>query len=176
MSKSSIWPIDSTISYVITLDKSRLGSNGYEGVLYIPQSSGAGASSSDCLILFLSRTRFGGRSYPFCRDIVGIFNYPSQMGCGLFGLGNTTRLEREKPDICHVRDCSLQLILCQYFPSSSAVSRIFQLIWIQNFLDPRPVVINRLRSLVYQIIYPLLGAEIVRFISFRKGMTSKRAT
>ena len=39
------------------------GSNGNEGVLYIPQSSRTGASPSDCLLSYLGH--FWGESYPF---------------------------------------------------------------------------------------------------------------
>ena len=53
MSNSSIWPIDRTFSDATILGQSGPGSNGNEGVLRIPQSSSiAGASSSDCLVLY----------------------------------------------------------------------------------------------------------------------------
>ena len=41
---SSVWPIDGTLKGTITLNQSEPGSNGNKEVLYIPQSSSAGAS------------------------------------------------------------------------------------------------------------------------------------
>ena len=50
MSNNSIWSIDKTLSDANTLGQSGSGSDGNEGVLYIPQSSSiTGASPSDCL-------------------------------------------------------------------------------------------------------------------------------
>ena len=46
---SSIWPIDRTLSGATTLGKSWPGSDGNEGILHIPQSSGiTGVSPSVC--------------------------------------------------------------------------------------------------------------------------------
>ena len=50
LSVCSIWPIDKTLSGTTTPSQSRLGSNGNEGVLHIPQISEAGALASDSLI------------------------------------------------------------------------------------------------------------------------------
>ena len=64
MSNSSIWPIDSTILGITILGLSEPGSNGNEGVLYIPQSSIiTGTSSSDCLVLYPGHS-FGGGLIP----------------------------------------------------------------------------------------------------------------
>ena len=53
MSKSSISPIDRTLSGAATPEKSEPRSNGKEEVLYIPQSSTiTGASPSDCLVSY----------------------------------------------------------------------------------------------------------------------------
>ena len=57
MTKSSIWPIDRTLSGVTTPGLSWPGSNGNEGILRIRQSfSITGASSSDCLVSYLGLT------------------------------------------------------------------------------------------------------------------------
>ena len=57
MSNSSIWPIDRILSGAITLGQSGPGSDGNEGVLHIPQSSGiTGASLSDCLMSYLGHS------------------------------------------------------------------------------------------------------------------------
>ena len=47
----SIWPIDKTLSGAPTPGQSEPGSNGNEGVLYIPNISKDGASPSDGLML-----------------------------------------------------------------------------------------------------------------------------
>ena len=58
----SIWPIDKTLSGATTSGQSRLGSNGNEGVLYIPQSSSiTGTSLSNCLVSYLGHSL--GESY-----------------------------------------------------------------------------------------------------------------
>ena len=49
---SSVWPIDRILLGATTLGQSRQGSNGNEGVLYIPQSSKTGALLSDGLISY----------------------------------------------------------------------------------------------------------------------------
>ena len=60
---SSIWPIDKTLSDATTLGQSGLGSNGNEGVLYIPQSSSiTWTSPSDCLVSYPGPSL--RRSYP----------------------------------------------------------------------------------------------------------------
>ena len=61
MSNSSIW--DWTLSGDTTVVQSGPGSNGNEGVLYIPQSSRARVLPSDCLMSYL----FGEVSYPFAQ-------------------------------------------------------------------------------------------------------------
>ena len=53
MSKSSIWPIDRTLSGATTLGQSGPGTNDNEGVLHIPQSSSFGASPWDCLMSYI---------------------------------------------------------------------------------------------------------------------------
>ena len=53
MSNSSIWPIDRILSGATTPGLNRLGSDGNEGVLRIPQSSSiTGVSPSDCLVWY----------------------------------------------------------------------------------------------------------------------------
>ena len=53
MSNSSIWPIDRTLSGAIILGQSRLGIDGREQELRIPQNfSITGASPSDCFVLY----------------------------------------------------------------------------------------------------------------------------
>ena len=73
----SIRPIDRTLSDVTTLDQSGPGSDGYEGVLCIPQSSGVtGAPPSDCLV-YIKDTRWGGGIFLLCRGADGVFYRPS---------------------------------------------------------------------------------------------------
>ena len=61
MLNSSIRPIDRTLSGATTSSQSRLGSNGNEGVLHIPQSSGiTGALPSDCLLTYTGHLLEGG--------------------------------------------------------------------------------------------------------------------
>ena len=61
---SSIWPIDKTLSSATTSGQSGPGSNGNEGVLYIPQSSSIiGISLSDCLVPYPEHS-LGRGSYP----------------------------------------------------------------------------------------------------------------
>ena len=62
-----------------TLDQSRLGSDGNEGVLRIPQSSSiAGTSPSDCIVS--SQDIRWGAFLPFCRNTIGVFFNPSRLG------------------------------------------------------------------------------------------------
>ena len=61
MSKSSIWPINRTLSSATTLDQSGPWSNGIEEVLCIPQSSRTEASPSDCSMSYPGDLL--GRSY-----------------------------------------------------------------------------------------------------------------
>ena len=69
---SSIWPINKTLSGASTPEQSKPRSNGSEGVLRVPQSSGiAGNSPSDCLVSYI-RTLVEG-VLPLCRDAVSIF-------------------------------------------------------------------------------------------------------
>ena len=61
MSNSFIWAIDTTLSGAITPAQSGPGSDGNEGVLYIPQSfSITGASPSDCLMSYPGHSLGGG--------------------------------------------------------------------------------------------------------------------
>ena len=65
MSNSSIWPIDRTLSDATTLGQSGPGSDGNEGILYIPQSSSiTGASSSDCSVSYPGHLLGGVLPYP----------------------------------------------------------------------------------------------------------------
>ena len=61
MPNSSIWPIDMTLSFATTPSQCEPGSEGYEKVPRIPQSSGITGVSS---LGVISRTLVGGRSYP----------------------------------------------------------------------------------------------------------------
>ena len=47
--KSSTWFIDGMLTVTSTLEQSRLGSDGNEGVLHIPQNSKTGSSPSDAV-------------------------------------------------------------------------------------------------------------------------------
>ena len=67
---SSIWPIDKTLSGATTPGQSRPGSDGNEGVLWIPQSSS---------INVISRMLVGGVLH-LCRGAVGVFYSPSRLG------------------------------------------------------------------------------------------------
>ena len=63
MQFSSIWPIDRTLSGVITPGQSGPGSDGDEGVLCIPQNcSITGVTSSDCLVSYTGHSL--KESYP----------------------------------------------------------------------------------------------------------------
>ena len=52
IAKSSIWPMDGTLSESTSLGQSESESNCYEGVLHIPQSSRIEASPSDILVSY----------------------------------------------------------------------------------------------------------------------------
>ena len=72
----SIWPIDRTLSGATTPSLSGHGSDGNEGVLHIPQSSSiTGTTPSDCLVSYAGHS-WGGA----CREAVGVFYSPSQLG------------------------------------------------------------------------------------------------
>ena len=61
---SSIWPIDRTLSDATTPGQSGSGSDGNEGVLYIPQGYNiTGTSPSDCLVSYPGHS-LGEGSYP----------------------------------------------------------------------------------------------------------------
>ena len=84
---SSIWPIDRIISGVTSLGQREPESDGYEGVLHIPQSSSnTGTSPSDCLVSYPEHSL---GVFFLCRGAVGIFYSPNQVGnlmwrfCGL---------------------------------------------------------------------------------------------
>ena len=75
MSNSSIWPIDRTLSGATTPCQSGPGSNGNEGLLWIPPSfTITGTSPSDCL---LSCLRHSLGVLPLCWDAFGVFYSPS---------------------------------------------------------------------------------------------------
>ena len=79
MSNSSIWSIDKTLLGATTPRESGQGSNGYEGILHIFQSSTiAGASPSDCLESYLGHSLWG--ALLLCRDAVGVFYSPNSLG------------------------------------------------------------------------------------------------
>ena len=77
-SNNSIWPIDGTLSGSTTPGQSRHGSNVYEEVLYILKSSWFRASPSDCLVSYPGHLLRG--LLTLCRDAIGIFYSPSQLG------------------------------------------------------------------------------------------------
>ena len=63
MQLSSIWPIDRGLSGATILSQSGPGSDGFEGLLHIPESSNiTGTSPSDCLVSYPGRSL--GKSYP----------------------------------------------------------------------------------------------------------------
>ena len=71
MQFSSIWPIDWDLLSVTTPGQSWLGSNGNEGVLYIPQSSSiTGTSLSNCLVSYPGHTL---GVLHLCRDAICVF-------------------------------------------------------------------------------------------------------
>ena len=73
MSNSSIWPIDRILSGATTLGQSGPGSDGNEGVLYIPQiSSITGALPSDCLVLYPGQLVVEVGVLPLCIDAYSI--------------------------------------------------------------------------------------------------------
>ena len=88
MSNNPIRPIDRTLSSITTPGQSRLGSNGNEEVLHIPQSSSiTGASPSDCLMSYPRHLLAAGEVLPLCRDAVGVFYSPRRQGFSLFLCG-----------------------------------------------------------------------------------------
>ena len=79
MQFSSIWPIDRALSGATTPGQSGPGSNGNEGVLYIPESSSITRTSpSDCLVSYLGHWLVG--VLPLCKGTVGVFYNPSRLG------------------------------------------------------------------------------------------------
>ena len=67
------------LSGTTTPGQSWPGSNGNEGVLRIPQSFNiTGNSSSDCLVSYPGNLL--GGVLPLCREEVGVFYSPSQLG------------------------------------------------------------------------------------------------
>ena len=80
MSKSSIWPIDRSLSGDTTPGQSEPGSDGNKRVFCIPQTSGiTGTSLSDFFFNVISRPLDGG-ILSFCRDEVGIFHKSTRLG------------------------------------------------------------------------------------------------
>ena len=76
---SSIGPIDRVLSGATTLGQSGSGSNGNEGVLYIPQSSSiTGTSPLDFFSVIFWTLVVG--VLPLCRGEVYVFYSPSQLG------------------------------------------------------------------------------------------------
>ena len=71
--------IDRNLAYTITTDRSEPGSNGNEGLLFIPWiSSTTGASVSDCRVSITGHSYWGG-CLPICWDAVGVSSNPSQL-------------------------------------------------------------------------------------------------
>ena len=92
MSNSSIWPIDRTISGATTPGQSRPGSDGNEGVLYIPQSNSiTGASPSDCLVSYPLRSF--REVLPLYRDAVDVFYCPSRLDHSLVGYYSSAKMQ-----------------------------------------------------------------------------------
>ena len=80
MQFTSIWPIDRTLSDVPTPGQSGSGSDGNEGILYIPQiSSITGTSPSDCLESYPGHMLEGG-TYSSAEKPFGVFYSPSRLG------------------------------------------------------------------------------------------------
>ena len=76
--KSSIWPIDRTLSGATTPDKSEPGSGGNEEVFRIPQcSSIPGAPPSDCLVLYPWHPLEG--VLLLCKNAAGVFYRPTRL-------------------------------------------------------------------------------------------------
>ena len=79
---SSIWPIDRALSGATTLSLSGPWSDGNKGVICILQSSSITETSlSDCLVLYPGCSLEEG-ILPLCRDAVGVFYSPNQLGKG----------------------------------------------------------------------------------------------
>ena len=69
-----------TLSGAATPGQSRLGSDGHEGILRIPQSSSInGPLSSDSLVSYPGHSWRAGVS-SLCRDAVSVFYRPSRLG------------------------------------------------------------------------------------------------
>ena len=83
MSNSSIWSLNKTLSGATTRGQSGHGSDGNEGVLCIPKSSCNYWSLVIRSFSLISRTLIV-RVLPLCRDIVGVFCSPSQLGQLIF--------------------------------------------------------------------------------------------
>ena len=126
MSISSIEPIDRTLSGATTPGQSGPGSNSNKKVLHIPQGSRPKASLSGCFV-FISRTQvgerwrwrstphspilqhywnltiksrtlIGGGILPLCRDTVGVFYSPIQLGW--FCAWQRARIFASKVNLC----------------------------------------------------------------------------
>ena len=77
---SSIWPIHRTISGATTPGQNRLGTDGTEGVLRIPQGFRiTRASASDCLVSYQDTHLVDG-VLSLCRGAVSVFYSPSRLG------------------------------------------------------------------------------------------------
>ena len=75
----SIRPIDRTLSGATIPGQSGHGSDGSEGVLWIPQSSSiTGTSRSDCLVSYPGHSLWG--TVPLCKCAVGILYSTSRLG------------------------------------------------------------------------------------------------
>ena len=75
---TSIWTIDKTLSGATIADQSEPGSEGIEGVLYIPQSFHiTGTSPSDCLGSYQD-TRLEG-VLPLNREEISVFYRPNRV-------------------------------------------------------------------------------------------------
>ena len=77
---SSIWPIDKTLSGATTPGQHGFGKDENEGILCIPKSSRiTWASPSNCFVSYLWHSL--EKVLLLCRDTVGVFYSPSQLGC-----------------------------------------------------------------------------------------------
>ena len=74
MSNSSIWPINRTLSGDTTPGQSEPGSNGDDGVFHIPQKL------QTKWFNIISRKLVWGKVLLLCRDAVGVFYNPNQLG------------------------------------------------------------------------------------------------
>ena len=127
MKFSFLWPIDMTLSDANTPDQNAPGSDGNEGLLHISQSSSiTGTSPSDCLMSYLGHSLVGGGILPLCREAVGAFYSPSQLGHMIFVVVGSY-LSAEKQSVYSIAPADWAIILF----NSTIYSSVFQNIYKQ---------------------------------------------